>query len=324
VGQAIDVTPLQLASASFQSGSGTDHLWVRTGDGLEWGAWQDFFVTAPTDSVPVVTPAATNYTATHGQDIAASSLFSVSDADNDTIIAYQFWDSTADPTSGYWVVGGVAQLAGRAIDVTPAQLAGATFQSGSGSDDLWIRASDGIAWSAWTEFHVNAPIDLGPTVSVANLNASHGLSFAGSALFSNYTDPFASPATQYDFWDTGSGGGHFVLNGTALGAGQHDVITAAQLAQLSYQSGSGADTLWVRANDGTVWGAWSNGFTVTAPIDTGPTLSVANLNASHGQSFAGSSLFSNYTDPFGSPATQYALWDSGPGYFVLNGTPLPN
>ena len=62
---------------------------------------------------------------------------------------------------------------------------------------------------------------------------------------------FGSAATQYDFWDTGGGGGHFVLNGMALGANQDNIITAAQLAQLSYQSGSGADTLWVRANDGT-------------------------------------------------------------------------
>jgi hypothetical protein len=37
------------------------------------------------------------------------------------------------------------------------------------------------------------------------------------------------------------------------------------LSQLTYQSGSGADTLWVRANDGMLWGNWSSGFTVTAP-----------------------------------------------------------
>ena len=101
----------------------------------------------------------------------------------------------------------VAQAAGQAIGVTAAQLATATFQSGSGSDDLWVHAYDGIAWGAWTEFHVNAPVDTGPTVRVANLTANHGQSYAGSALFSNYSDPFGSPATQYDVWDTGAGGG---------------------------------------------------------------------------------------------------------------------
>ena len=56
---------------------------------------------------PVVT--AHDFTASHDQNIAASSLFSVSDADNDVMTKYQFWDSTADPASGHWVVNGLAQ-----------------------------------------------------------------------------------------------------------------------------------------------------------------------------------------------------------------------
>ena len=87
-----------------------------------------------TNALPIVV--APNYTATHKQNVGATSLFSVSDADNDTITAYQFWDSTADPASGHWVVGGAAQTAGHAIDVTVAQIASATFQSGSGPDHL--------------------------------------------------------------------------------------------------------------------------------------------------------------------------------------------
>jgi len=40
-------------------------------------------------------------------------------------------------------VNGLVQGANWAIDVTAAQLAQTTFQSGSGSDDLWVRANDG-------------------------------------------------------------------------------------------------------------------------------------------------------------------------------------
>ena len=40
-------------------------------------------------------------------------------------------------------------------------------------------------------------------------------------------------------------------------------VTAAQLAQTTYQSGNGTDTLWVRANDGSQWSAWSPSFAVT-------------------------------------------------------------
>jgi hypothetical protein len=44
---------------------------------------------------------------------------------------------------------------------------------------------------------------------------------------------------------------------------QENFIWAAQLSQTSYQSGSGADTLWVRIVDGSQWSAWSQSFTVT-------------------------------------------------------------
>ena len=104
--------------------------------------------------------------------------------------------------------------------------------------------------------------------------------FAASSLI-RYSDPFASPATQYDFWNSGGGGGHFVLNGTALPAKQDNIITAAQLGQLSYQVGTGTDTLRVRANDGTVWGGWSKNFTISDPpaIAAGQTVTLGSAYA---------------------------------------------
>ena len=121
---------------------------------------RSFTSTRRSIDAPVVT--ASDFTATHNQNIAASSLFAMSDADGDAITSYQFWDSTSDPSSGHFVVGGVAQGTNVAIDVTAAQLASTTFQSGSGSDDLWVRAYDGTHWRTWKEFHVNAPIDQAP------------------------------------------------------------------------------------------------------------------------------------------------------------------
>ena len=51
--------------------------------------------------------------------------------------------------------------------------------------------------------------------------------------------------------DTGAGRGYFVLDAMAQSIDQEIEITVAQLEQLSYQSGSGGDTLWIHANDGT-------------------------------------------------------------------------
>jgi hypothetical protein len=53
------------------------------------------------------------------------------------------------------------------------------------------------------------------------------------------------------------------LNGVALANGQDNFVSAAQLSQVTYTAGSGTDRLWVRANDGTTWGAWSNALNVT-------------------------------------------------------------
>jgi hypothetical protein len=64
-----------------------------------------------------------------------------------------------------------------------------------------------------------------------------------------------SPTTNADgargSGDTGAGGGYFVLDAAAQSIDQEIEISVVQLEQLSYQSSSGADILWVHANDGT-------------------------------------------------------------------------
>ncbi|MHC6151677.1 hypothetical protein ACVSQB_07760 [Bradyrhizobium elkanii] len=71
----------------------------------------------------------------------------------DSMAQYQFWDSTPSASSGHWSIGGTAQPTGTAINVSAAQIASTTFQGGTVPDDLWVRTSDGISWSAWHEFH---------------------------------------------------------------------------------------------------------------------------------------------------------------------------
>ena len=322
--QEIDVTAAQLSQLSYQSGSGTDTLWVRANDGAQWSPWSSSFtVTTPIDTPP--TASVSNMTATHGQSFAASSLFTARDSDGEAITKYAFWDTGTG--GGHFLLNGGAQGINQEIDVTAAQLSQLSYQSGSGADTLWVRANDGAQWSPWSSsFTVTAPIDTPPTVSVSNMTATHGQSFAASALFTA-SDSDGEAIAKYAFWDTGGGGGHFLLNGVAQGTNQEIDVTAAQLSQLTYQSVSGADTLWVRANDGAQWSPWSNSFTVTAPIDTGPEVTPTNasIKSFANQTFAASSLIS-YSDPFGSPATQYDFWDSGSGggHFLLNGSALPS
>jgi hypothetical protein len=67
--------------------------------------------------------------------------------------------------------------------------------------------------------------------------------------------------------------------------------------------GTGSDTLWARANDGTVWGAWSKSFTISDPpaVAAGETITLGSayagrvdflgdtgtLKLEHSSSFAG-------------------------------------
>jgi hypothetical protein len=286
-----------------------------------WSGWSGAFtVTAPVDSGPVAT--VSNVLLGQGQiSVAASSLFSTSEADGDTVTQYGFWDTGAG--GGHFLVNGVAQATNQEIFVPAAQLSLVTYQPGTSADTLWVQANDGYVWGAWSSaFTVSPWVQTPAQVTVSSFTATHGQSFAASSLFTA-SDPDGDAITQYGFWDTGTGGGHFVLNGTAQGTNQEIDVTAAQLSQLSYQSGSGADTLWVRANDGTSWSSWSSAFTVTAPIDNGPTATVSNVTTVPGQTFAASSLFTA-SDPFGDAIATYDFWDTGAGggQFSTNNQPL--
>ena len=320
--QAIDVTAAQLAQTTFQSGSGSDDLWVRAFDGFDWSEWKEFHVNAPVEARPVVT--APDFAASHNQNIAASALFSVTDGNGDAITKYQFWDSTTDSASGHWVVNGMVQGTNQAIDVTAAQLAQTTFQSGSGSDDLWVRAFDGFDWSEWKEFHVNAPVEARPVVTAPDFAASHNQNIAASALFS-VTDGDGDAITKYQFWDstTDPASGHWVVNGMVQGTNQAIDVTAAQLAQTTFQSGSGSDDLWVRAFDGFDWSEWKE-FHVNAPVDQKPVVSGSDAILPLNGSVPVMSLFS-VSDSENDPIIQYQFWDSTPaatsGHFEINGTP---
>jgi hypothetical protein len=205
--------------------------------------------------------------------LAASSLFSASDPDGDAITQYDLWNTGVGGAT--FVVNGVSQGINQDIYLTPGQLSQTTYQPGSAPDTLWVRAFDGVKWSPWSHsFTVSPPADNPPVVTVSNLTASKGQSLAASSLFSA-SDPDGDTITQYDFWDTGKGGGNFAVNGVVQPTNQDNYVPAAQLAHTTYQVGSGTDTVWVRAFDGTQWSAWSSSFTITSAVASSSASSLA-------------------------------------------------
>jgi hypothetical protein len=309
----IIVNASQLSQVTYTPGAGTDTLFVRANDGLMWSTWTAGF--SATDVAPVSTPLHNSVSGAGNRTYAFSNLFTVGDADGDQAAVYDFWDNGAG--GGHWSVNGVAQGSNQEILVNASQLSQVTYQSGSGTDTLFLRASDGLHFGAWTQgvSVVNAPV-ANPNQSAFTL--SHTQSVAATALFTA-ADADGDPITKYDFWDNGAGGGHWSINGVAQGSNVEIIVNASQLSQVTYTPGAGTDTLFVRVNDGTQWSAWTPGFTAAdaAPVSTWYTNS---LVASTGQTFAASNLFTA-SDADTDGITQYDFWDNGAGggHWSVNG-----
>ena len=156
----------------------------------------DFHVNVAPNHAPVLTVPSANVSASAGQSLQLSSLFSATDADNDAL-TYYFVDNTTN--SGHFEVNGAVKAAGAVFSVTAAQLAQTVFVAGpaGSSDHLNMQISDGNAVSAVGDFTSSAP-NHAPVLTVpsANVSASAGQSLQLSSLFSA-TDADNDALTYY-------------------------------------------------------------------------------------------------------------------------------
>ena len=160
-----------------------------------------------------------------------------------------------------------------------------------------------------------------PTITVSNdPTATRGQVISLSTLVA-ISDRFGLGFQKLELWDSQGTtfGGQFVVNGTPQTGGHEIDVSPADVTNTVFDVGTlgGTDTLWARLlqDDGTLTG-WQQ-FTVTAPIDRPPVVTVANKTAAHGQSFAASALFTA-SDPDGDAITQYDFWDTGAGVGILS------
>ena len=135
---------------------------------------------APTTDPPA--PTVADIVLNPGQtSVAASTLFTASDPDGDTIATYGFEDTG----SGNFVLNGVAQANNQEIDVTAAQLSQLTYQGVAGAepDTIQVRVDDGTSWSNWAGFTVTAPplvIESYGSTSLVELGGNYYLDNNGS------------------------------------------------------------------------------------------------------------------------------------------------
>jgi Ca2+-binding RTX toxin-like protein len=327
----IPVTAAQLADAEYVGGAdpGTEQVWVRANDGLEWGAWEPWNMTTALhipNAAPEATPAAATQTVLLGQSVGASSLFSVLDADGDPVAQYELWDSTAG--NGHFAVNGVEQAVNASIVVAAADLANTDFvgSASSGSDLVWVRATDGQSYGAWKSWSMNSWPHLtnaAPVAEAQNATLLTAEAVAAASLFS-VADADGDAPAQYEFWDDVAGGGYWRVNGVQQAAAAAIPVDAADLASTEYVGGAnpGAEQVWVRVNDGLEWGAWEpwTMSTVLHDPNAAPVVTAANTTILLDQSVEASTLFS-VTDADADTITQYEFWDStaGNGHFTVTG-----
>jgi hypothetical protein len=240
------VNAAQLAQTTFTAGQLPDDLFVNAWDFSLFSGPQQFHVNVPPNQAPTVT--APDFSASKGQVVSASTLFTANDANGDPLL-YFFYDNSADPASGHFTVNGVVQAAGTTFAVTAAQLATTTFTAGTAvSDDLFVNVWDGVAFSGPQEFHVNV-VNNAPTVTAPNQTASSEQVLDASSLFT--ANDVDGDSLLYFFYDNSAAptSGHFDVNGQVQAAGTTFAVTAAQLAQTHFVAGTTGDDLFVNVWD---------------------------------------------------------------------------
>lgn len=309
-GQNITVNAADLGTVTIQAANGVinDQMWVQAFDGMAWGAWDEFLVQSR-NTAPVATAAASTQYSGWGKTIAASTLFSASDADGHALTSYEFWDGSAAAHTGAFFINGVQQAANSGIVVAAANLNQVTFRTATEqvSEILYVRAHDGQAWSNWAQW-TQVQSNTAPVVTAADRPAAGAAkTIAASALFA-VTDADGDALPVYEFFDDSVGNGFFRLNGVTQAADTTIQVNAAQLGQLSFTTGNAgtADLLWVRASDGFAWGEWKS-FTVTAN-NTAPVVVAPVTKMLVGAEIAAAALFA-VTDAQGDAIATYQFWD---------------
>ncbi|MBR1162788.1 hypothetical protein JQ569_26765 [Bradyrhizobium elkanii] len=319
----IDVSAADLANVWIRGGSttGSETMWVRAFDGTAWSNWDSFTLTSTLNTVPVAT---INDQSLHvNQWVKPQGWLTATDAESDTITKYQFWDAGTGTTSAYfWTPDNSHWAANTTIDVSAADLADVWIRGGSttGSETMWVRAFDGIAWSNWDSFTLTST-NTAPTATIND----HTLNAAQWAQLVNWTtasDADGDAITQYQFWDGGSAANsaYFWTPANSHWAANTVIdVPASDLSSIWVQGGTagGSETMWVRAFDGTAWSNWDS-FTVTSLANHAPVASISNQTL-HVNEWSQVGNLLSYSDVDGNPAAAYQFWDGGSnansGYF---------
>lgn len=197
------------------------------------------------------------------QSVLASTLFSATDPDGDTITQYRFRDLSAGSTSGFLRYNGVPLANGSQTTVAAADLSKLSFVSGSvvGNENLAIEVFANGQWSAvanalvyFVRNNTTAPI-----VTTSNPTVLQD-EFVNLSSFISATDPDGWLIEKFFLRDqlAGANSGSLQLNGVTQTQGTYRYYQASELASLRYFAFNATEKerIEVFAFDGAQWSTY--------------------------------------------------------------------
>jgi hypothetical protein len=323
-GVEFEVAASDLASVQVRGGTagGLETFWVRAFDGTSWSQWDTFLLTTSPNNLPIAT--ISDHAVDINEWIQIKNWLSYSDADGHAAIKYEFSDGGTDASSGYfWTPSDPHHPANTSFEVAASDLANVWVRGGTadGSENMSVRAFDGIEWSSWHTFTFTT---LPNNLPIATID-DHSVSINQWTQVHNwlsYSNADGLAATKYQFLDGGSdaNSGYFwTPSNPHHAAGAVIEVAASEVSNVWVRGGTAgsSETMSVRAFDGVDWGLWDT-FEFTTLPNALPIAAINDQAVSINQ-WAKVSGWLSFADADGHAATKYQFLDGGSdvssGYF---------
>jgi hypothetical protein len=268
--EAADLPAIRYVGGSW--GPDSEKVGVMAFDGKKWSEVSEFsMLTTPNQFKPVVGV----YTLQGGVGsvIEAQSMFTVSDADGNTMKMIRFLDTGVAADSGFFTVNGVRQASGTFFELPFQQLSAVryNYSAFAENEQYQVQVYDGRYWSDLATGSISAVVKPRIEFSTRSIVLDELEEVPASSLFTR--GDAGPPLIQYQVVDLTSGNttAKFSLNGNDFLPNSVYSLSAADFANLQVKGGANDlgrsfDNMVVRAYNGTFWTNWEKFNVSTEPV----------------------------------------------------------
>lgn len=294
---------------------GEQTLWLRAFDGNDWGLWDDFtLITRESGAAPVVSIDDQVMRVVEGEWRKLEDVITVTDAEGDTITAYELRDTGGLTTSflganSWWADDKVVDATSGFVTT---DLGNVWFRrDGAASEQtLSVRASDGNLWSAWEDFTLTT-LDDGhrPVTTVQDVTmALDPLAWLQMQDLITVSDTEGDAIVEYEVRDA-TGMNNFWVGDRIVDASEGARTTDLSSIWVRPDAAASVQTLSIRARDEGGWGAWDQFNLTTEPENVAPVVTGQDITMLPDEVWIKLDRLVDITDADGDAITKVELWD---------------